>query len=70
MFSTLTRPYRSRHTDDKALTARFVACIPNSIPSGAITAITRSTDGVEDQILNPMMYRLFMKLPEKDSNED
>jgi hypothetical protein len=67
---TLARPYGIRHTDDKALTARFVVCIPRSIPSGAITDITRSTDGLEDQILNPMMYRLFMKLLERDSNEE
>jgi hypothetical protein len=39
-------------------------------PFGAITDTTRSTDGVEDQTLNPMMYRLFMKRPEKDSNEE
>jgi hypothetical protein len=70
MSSTLTRPYRIRHTDDKALTARFVVCIPSSIPSDATADITRSTDGEEDQTLNPMMYRLFMNLPEKDSNEE
>jgi hypothetical protein len=52
MSSTLTRPHSIRRTDDKALAARFVACTPSSIPSGAITDITRSTDGVEDHTLN------------------
>jgi hypothetical protein len=33
MSSTLTRPYRLQHTDDKALTAHFVVCIPSSITS-------------------------------------
>jgi hypothetical protein len=67
---TLARPYGIRHTDDNALTEPFVVCIPRSIPSGARTDITRSTDGLEDQTLNPKVYRLFMKLPEKDWNEE
>jgi hypothetical protein len=41
MSSTLTRPYRIRHTDDKALSVRFVVCILSSIPPGAITDLTR-----------------------------